>query len=100
MDQASLFSVESELDKRFREFDDKNPKVYIKLLKMTKDLKDRGHSRIGIGMLFEVIRWQTMLQTVGDPYRLNNSYRSRYVRKIAHEHPEFANMFETRELRS
>lgn len=98
--QQTLLLVDSELDKRFKEFDEANPKVYKKLVQMATDLRARGHKKIGMKMLFEVTRWQTMLHTSGDPYKMNNSYCSRYVRKIVSEHPEFDGMFETRTLKS
>lgn len=100
MNQLTLINVETELDKRFAKFDEENPRVYEKLVRMSFDLKKTGHTKIGIGMLFEVIRWQSMLKTVGDDYKLNNSYRSRYARKIMEDYPELRGFFEIRELHS
>lgn len=98
MTQISLFNPPLEI--RFREFDEENPDVYDKLVKMTFELKRIGHNKIGIGMLFEVIRWQVMLDTSDPDFKLNNSYRSRYARKIMLEYPELDGIFETRELRT
>lgn len=100
MIQQLLIPLDSDLDTRFKEFDDKNPQIYDKLVDLAYELRDIGHRKIGIGMLFEVIRWQSMIQTEGDHFKMNNSYRSRYVRKITNEHPDLEGMFETRELRS
>lgn len=95
----TLDSIQS----RFEAFDAVNPWVYGRLVEMTYDLVRRGHHRVGIQMLFEVLRWETMMSTT-DPsrpaFKLNNSYGSRYARKIMAEHPALAGVFETRELRA
>ncbi len=52
--------------------------------------------RVGIGMLFEVLRWQYGRATRGEPWKLNNDFRSRYVRKLLERHPEWSPLFETR----
>ena len=88
------------IQSRFERFHDANPWVLTKLEEMTGELVARGRRRVGIAMLFEVIRWEHLRSTTGDPFRLNNSFRSRYVRLMIHRHPEWADVFETRETRS
>jgi hypothetical protein len=47
-----------------------------------------------------VLRWNRFLVT-GDPnFKLNNNHRSRYARCLMREHPQFAGMFEVRELKA
>lgn len=103
MVQSSLLdqlNAESEADKAFKAFDAKNPKVYQMMVKMVRQLHDRGHKRIGIAMIYEVMRWRTMLETTDPEYKLNNNYKSRYARKLVAEYPEFDGMFAMRELKS
>lgn len=84
----------------FRQFHALNPKVYHSLVKLARDLHERGRRRIGIGMLFEVLRWQHAMSTVdpGSEFKLNNNYRSRYARLIMDQEPDLDEIFETREL--
>lgn len=96
--QTTMFDSVSE--QRFKEFHSKNPQVYTSLVKLAKELKGRGHRKIGIKMLFEVVRWQTMLKTEGDQFKLNNNYHSRYARMIMDNEPDLDSIFELRELRS
>jgi hypothetical protein len=78
-----------------------NPWVYAGLVALARDLTARGHDRIGIGMLFEVMRWQWhRLATSPTEFKLNNNYRSRYARLIMDCEPDLADVFETRELRA
>lgn len=88
------------LQERFEAFHDANRWVYHALVLLTEDWLAKGQGRIGIGMLFEVLRWQYGRVTVGDRFRLDNNHRSRYARKLIAEHPEWEHAFETRELRT
>lgn len=90
------------IQERFEEFHALNPWVYHRLVVLARDLKRRGRRKLGIGMLWEVLRWQAYAATV-DPssdFKLNDHYRSRYARLIADREPDLADAFETRLLRS
>ena len=75
-----------------------NPHVYHALVRLARGLVANGRHRFGIGMLFEVLRWETAMATAGDDFKLNNNYRSRYARLIMATCPDLAGAFETREL--
>ena len=65
---------------RFVTFHETNPDVYTALVAHTRELVALGHQRVGIGMLWEVLRWSHM--RTGDPtsdFKLNNDYRSHYA---------------------
>ncbi len=88
------------IQERFESFHALNPWVYRALVRITEDWVARGRQRIGMKMLTEVLRWQYGRATVGDEFRINNNFTSRYVRLLIAEHPEYAGAFETRELRA
>ena len=83
---------------RFESFHDLNPWVLDALEQLTADYVVRGRRRLGIKMLVEVLRWQYGRATTGDDFKLNNNYSSRYVRLIQERHPEWSDVFQTREL--
>lgn len=83
---------------QFAIFHDINPHVYDNLVRMARDLVARGHQRVGVGMLFEVLRWSSM-RTDSEAWKLNNNYRSHYARLIMATEDDLAGVFETRELR-
>lgn len=86
----------------FAEFHRANPWVYDTLVELARDLVNRGRKRVGIGMLFEVLRWHYQRNTT-DPaadFKLNNNYRSRYARLIMAAEPDLRRAFETRRLRA
>lgn len=85
----------------FREFHKKNPNVYYDLVKLARQAKARGHSKLSIELLFNVLRWEHMINT-DDPsseFKLNNNYKSFYSRMIMFNIPELSEMFDTRSQR-
>ncbi|MFJ7422717.1 hypothetical protein ACIQXD_29560 [Streptomyces uncialis] len=88
------------IQERFEAFHRLNPWVMRHLENLTSDAIDRGFRRVGIGMLFELLRYRYGEATRGDEFRLNNNYRSRYVRLLIECHPEWHSHFELRALRS
>ncbi|MEU9097086.1 hypothetical protein [Streptomyces sp. NPDC048361] len=88
------------IQQRFEAFHALNPWVLRQLTVMTADCAQKGFSRIGIGMLFELLRYRYGAATRGDEFALNNDYRSRYVRLLLAEHPEWTPLFEVRALRA
>lgn len=103
---ASLFTAQQlrrsfRLQERFQRFDAENPHVFTALVSIARRWKARGHKRCAIDMLFNVLRWEAGMTTRGDAFKLNNDYRSRYVRKMIASYPEeFEGFFELRELRA
>ncbi|WP_424216977.1 hypothetical protein ACN20G_33325 (plasmid) [Streptomyces sp. BI20] len=88
------------IQQRFEAFHELNPWILDRLEGMTADCLERGMDRVGIGMLFEVLRWEYGRATTGDTWRLNNDYRSRYARLLLDRHPEWSPAFELRGLRT
>ena len=104
MTLVSLFDVEPveeplTLQDRFESFHRQNLNVYIELRKLALEWVDAGHDHCGIGMLFEVLRFQSGLRTKGDPYLLNNDFRAPYARMLMSNEPRLVGLFETRRSR-
>ncbi len=81
---------------RFELFHLANPRVYYELVMLARRAKRTGAARVGIGQLFEVLRWRHMLRTQGDEFKLNNSFRAFYARMIMANEPDLDGFFETR----
>lgn len=88
------------INQDFQRFHAANPQVYDKLVELAETAQHTGH-RIGIKMLWEVMRWDLTVKTQPGPdFKLNNNYTSRYARMIQLRRPDLAAMFETRVLRA
>lgn len=84
----------------FTAFHAANPWVLTALENLTAQLLADGARKLGIGMLWEVVRWRYISQTRGDTFKANNNFRSRYVRLLIERHPDWSAVFDTREIRS
>ena len=87
---------------KFEEFHSSNPHVYKNLEALAEKLIRKGQKHIGIGYLFEILRYEQFISTVdsNSDFTLNNSYRSRYARLLLERHPEWNEIIHTRALRS
>src|SRR4030095_3198875 len=72
-----------------------NPHIYAKLREFALEAKRAGRRHIGIGMLYERLRWYTLIEAKGDTFKVNNNYRAFYARMLM-EDPELDGIFETR----
>ena len=90
--------------RRFRQFHRDNPEVCACLARLSREARSRGAQRFAIATLWEVMRWEwytaTSGSTTGDPWKLNNNYRSLYARQLMEQEPDLADFFETRKLRA
>lgn len=97
----SAYSTQRRIADRFREFHDANPEVYDELVALARRAADRGHRRMGIDMLFNIVRWNRLMSTVDTDrtgFKLNNDFRSHYARLIMSQEPDLEGLFETRAL--
>jgi hypothetical protein len=86
---------------RFNWFHENNPHVYRNLRALALGMRrQRGKKRVGIKMLYEVLRYQYDIQTAGEEFKLNNNYTAYYARLLMAQEPELAGLFEVREIRS
>lgn len=92
----------SSIDDRFQVFHGENPHVYTELVTLARQIHARGYRRIGIELLFAVLRWRSMMATTADEYgfKLNDHFTSRYARLIMAANPDLAGFFATREIRT
>lgn len=87
---------------RFERFHEANPHVYRNLVTLAR-IKHNLHPKrkVRINALYEILRDrydEAMVLPEGEEYRLNNSYRSRYVRIIEQNEPDLRGAFEKRTL--
>jgi len=89
---------------RFLKFHEENPKVYIRLVELARELKQNFKlESASIGLLWERLRWISFIEVQRDPtkeqYKLNDHYRSEYAREIMARERDLKDFFEVRKLR-
>ena len=84
-------------DAAARAFHEANPKVYVELRALARQTLHAGRNCLGIGVLWEVMRWHRSLVHDGaEDFKLNNNYRAWYARELMRREPELVNFFEIR----
>ena len=98
-EQIDQDPVPDKIETAFNEFHKKHPEVYRHLVSLAIDALAAGQSKMGIGQLFEVLRWRMTVEGLKDldgKVKLNNNYRALYARKIMAQEPYLAGIFNTR----
>lgn len=92
----------SSIEEAFLQFHAANGWVYEALVKMARDLIAQGRTRIGIKMLFEVLRWHYYRSTTdaSSDFKINNNYAPHYARLIMSNEPALDGIFGTRKLQT
>ena len=85
------------LEERWARFHEANPHVYRALREQALSVKALGAKQWSINAAFERLRWLWLVQTKGDLYKLNNSFRACYARELMAREPRLAGFFATRE---
>jgi hypothetical protein len=85
---------------KFLAFHQANPHVYAELRRLAIEAKANGAQKVGIKMLWEVMRWNQRryihTDDPGSEFKLNNNYPSFYARLLMESEPELAGLFELR----
>lgn len=88
------------IDQRWALWKAANPWVLPFVESLAANLIAKGHKRIGVKQLWEVLRYSYDANTVGDPFRANNDFTSRASRDLLEMHPEWSDYIEIRALRA
>ena len=91
--------IKTALEEEFRAFHNRNPRVYLKLRTLALRLKANGVTSYGMKALFEIMRFNALLQS-DTKFKLSNSYAPYYARLLMINEPQLYGFFEVRELTS
>ena len=87
------------LEDKFKKYHKENPHVYELFKKFAGVAIEKGHDKIASKLIFERIRWEVSIETVGDKFKLNNNYTAYYARMFMKDYPEHTGIFETRKTK-
>jgi len=90
------------IEQRFQDFHSANPHVFERIIELLSQVRARGKYRVGMKMIFEVLRWEYFLRTdrPEGEFLLNNDFSSRYSRMVASTRPDLGALLEVRKLRA
>ena len=100
-DQPSLFDPSDPIEEAFRDFHARHPEVAEYMTGLSFDLLYRGRNHYGVKAVYERARWHFQVEKdMGEEFKLNNNYHSRYARLIMRENPQLEGFFELRKLKN
>lgn len=87
-----------DIERAFLAFHEANPEVYATLARLAREAVAAGRTRIGMKMLWEVLRWEMFIKTTdGDSeFKLCNNYHALYARVLMDQEPDLVGLFEIR----
>ena len=93
------YPEEATLEEQFEIFHDANPHVYRAILALCRKATIRGLAKWSIRGIFEILRWESGLETAGNAWKLNNNFAALYARMVMRHHWEYRKFFEIRKMR-
>lgn len=93
--KADTSNTRAPLPERFSEFHQSNPGVYAALRTYCYQRLRAGRKRLSIAHAFEQLR-ELSIQTNGDPWLIDNSFKPFYVRLLMLNEPPLRGLFEVR----
>lgn len=90
----------SEIFAAYQKWDAANPHFYPLFVRFALQLAERGYRNLSSKLIFERIRWESMIRTTGEEWKLNNNYTPIYARRFMRDHHNLDGLFRLRELRA
>ena len=85
------------IQERFEVYHAAHPEIYPLLVRLARDVKQRGFERYSMKAIFERARWHMNIEKGDRDFKLNNNYHAPYARLIMAQERDLAGFFETRE---
>jgi len=89
----------SEAKKKWWAYHKQNPHVYAEFERLALHLISLGVPKCSHWLICNQIRWNHMIKTKADDFKINNNYFAYYARLFLHLHQDHAGFFELRELK-
>jgi len=84
----------------FTKFNLENPHVYNAFENEAFKAINKGRKKISSDMILEYLRWQILLETNDNSFKINNSYSAYFARFFIEKYPAYKDLFNLRKLRS
>ncbi|AXF53014.1 MAG: hypothetical protein [Caudoviricetes sp.] len=91
--------AEQTLTEQFEEWLELNPDFYPLFEKFTNELIDSGVKKSSAWLVCNRIRWESMIQTIGNDYKISNDFIALLSRKFLAENPQHPKFFTIKEMK-
>lgn len=77
----------------------RNPNIVGLFFRFADQAWDSGRRTLGAKLIVERIRWETMVESQGDDFKVNNNYTAYLARMYVRQKPDRSKLFRFREVR-
>lgn len=88
----------SDLRTRFTVWKVQNPHVVEMFFRFADEAWESGVRPIGAKLITERLRWETVMASKGDPFKINNNFTAYLAREYVKAKPDRISLFEFREV--
>jgi hypothetical protein len=90
---------ESALGREWIKWHFKNPQFFEYFEGFTFNAIDKGHDRLSGWLIVNRVRWETMIVTKGNDYKIKNDYIALFSRLFMVRHPDYVGFFRTKTMK-
>jgi hypothetical protein len=90
----------STVEKRFHNFHLENPHVYDMFIRFATQALTVGMNRISSKFIINRIRWEAMVTTAGENFKIDDRFTAWYARQFVKDFPEYSDRIEMRTIRT
>ena len=90
--------MKQDLKEKWWAWHKQNPEFYKLFERFTFQAIERGHTRLSAWLIVNRIRWETMIVTTGDDYKISNDFIALYARLFMHYNPQYKGFFRTKPM--
>jgi len=84
---------------KFRKFNFNNPLVYQTFSTYSWDAASAGHKVFSHWLIMNRIRWDSLLKTDGEKYKIPNEFIAFYARMFMIKHPQLGTFFKIKRMK-
>lgn len=96
-----MINEKQTLTERFERYHRDNPQVYYFFKRFTFEVIITGKTKISHWLIINRIRWETEVEiNTIEPFRISNDFIALYARLFMKEHPQYAGIFNTKEMKN
>lgn len=90
---------ERTLTEQFNDWLELNPEFYPLFEKFTMELVASGVTKSSAWLVCNRIRWESMIKTYGNDYKISNDFIALLARKFLAENPQHPKFFTVKEMK-
>ena len=86
----------AEVSTKFMDYHTENPHIWEAFERFAWQAINSGRTRLSADLIINRLRWETMLTSIGEDYKINDHYSADYARIFIEKYPQHREFFKLR----